>query len=132
MMKKINFSHKELDNNQGSGGVEIRVDGYKNNPQCPDEAQIFIEIYEGKLRVHVWNGKQEPHSILIDPLEEFKIQVTQLVPDKELDADDLKYEPSGIHIIKANNEEDALDTFHETVPISVLEHFSVEVLKNET
>jgi len=56
-----------LDNNEGNGGMEIRVNGYKSNPECPGEAQIFIEIYEGKLRVITWNGKSDPEIQEIDP-----------------------------------------------------------------
>jgi len=58
-----------LDNSEGGGGLEIRVDGYKDNPACPGEAQIFIEIYEGKLRVIAWNGQEDPKVLEIDPIE---------------------------------------------------------------
>ena len=57
---------KNLDNNKGGGGLEIRVPGFKGNPECPDEAQIFIEYYEGKLRVHVWNGEADPNTVELE------------------------------------------------------------------
>ena len=57
-----------LDNNRGGGGLEIKVPGFKHNPACPDEGQIFIEFYEGKLRVLVWRGEENPDIIEVDPL----------------------------------------------------------------
>jgi hypothetical protein len=65
---KINVDETTIDNTNGGKGIEIKVDGYKGNPECPDEAQIFIEVYEGKLRVHVWNGNNDPETIEIDKL----------------------------------------------------------------
>jgi hypothetical protein len=67
MTKKLILLKEDLDNNRGNGGMEIRVNGYKSNPECPDEGQIFIEIYEGKLRVIAWNGKPDPEILEIDP-----------------------------------------------------------------
>jgi len=55
-----------LDNPDGSfckGGVEINIEGYRANPACPDDGQIWLEIFEGKLQVHVWNGNEEPTTI---------------------------------------------------------------------
>jgi hypothetical protein len=47
-----------LDNNRGSGGLEIRVPGFKGDPMDASEArcQIFLEYYEGKLQAHIWYG----------------------------------------------------------------------------
>lgn len=59
-MIQLKLENKELDNNHGGGGVEIRVPGLKGNPVCPEEGQIFLEIYQGKMRVLVWNGSEEP------------------------------------------------------------------------
>ena len=55
-----------LCNDHGGGGLEIRVPGFKGNPVCPDEGQIFIEYYEGDLRVLVWRGESDPEIITID------------------------------------------------------------------
>ena len=57
---ELKITKEEIDNNEGGGGLEIRVPGFKANPECPDDGQIFIEYYEGKVRVHVWNGDQNP------------------------------------------------------------------------
>jgi hypothetical protein len=69
---KLELVTKNLDNNAGGGGLEILVPGFKGNPECPDEAQIFIEYYEGKLRVHVWNGDPDPTTVELEekPYEE--------------------------------------------------------------
>ena len=43
-------------------GLEIGILGYKDNPanhpQWP--SQIYIEFHEGHIRVHVWNGTEDP------------------------------------------------------------------------
>ena len=55
-----------------SQGLEISVAVFKSNPVDAesDPVQVYIEIYEGKLRVHVWDGSSEdPQSIVIDPLD---------------------------------------------------------------
>lgn len=59
----------------------------------------------------------------------FSIMVKQLVPDRELDYDDLQENPSGEYIVEGEDEEDALDEFHHTVPIACLDHFDIEVRK---
>ena len=54
-----------------SQGLEIGIKGFKSSPTDVDSepTQVYIEIYEGKLRVHVWDGSsQDPQSIVIDPL----------------------------------------------------------------
>ena len=58
--RQIELNSEYIDNNEGGGGFSIRVPGFKANPECPDDGQIFIEYYEGKVRVHVWNGDQNP------------------------------------------------------------------------
>jgi len=53
-------------------GLEIGVRGFQSSPtdhkQFP--SQVYIEVYEGKLRVCVWNGSSEdPAAIhVIEPL----------------------------------------------------------------
>jgi hypothetical protein len=44
-------------NSLGSGpkGLEIAVEGFAGF----ENAQVYIEIYEGMLQVHVWDGSQE-------------------------------------------------------------------------
>ena len=61
----------ELDANSlgyGCDGLEIGVRGFQSNPTDADNepCQIFIEIYEGQLRVHVWDGfSQNPATTVI-------------------------------------------------------------------
>jgi len=57
---RIELAIEDIDNNKGGAGLEIRVPGFKGSPESPDDGQIFIEYYEGKVRVHVWNGDQDP------------------------------------------------------------------------
>jgi hypothetical protein len=53
-------------------GLEIGVKGFQSSPADYQHfpAQVYIEIYEGKLRVCVWNGSSEdPAAIhVIEPL----------------------------------------------------------------
>lgn len=66
-----------------------------------------------------------------------EIEVKQLAPNSELDADDKAENPSGVWDInvQANNKEQAeefgLDEFHETVPIAVLDDFDISVSVEE-
>jgi hypothetical protein len=64
---KIELPLDKLDNNTGAGGIEIKIPGFKNNPACPEEGQIFIEYYEGVIKVHVWKGEQDPETTIIEP-----------------------------------------------------------------
>ena len=66
---RIELDSYSLGTNQRA--VEIGVKGFKTSPTDVDgePAQIFIEIYEGKLQVHVWDGSsQDPQTIVIDPV----------------------------------------------------------------
>lgn len=66
-MLSLKFTKEQLDNNKGGSGLDIRVPGFVCNPAAPDDPQIFIEYYEGQLRVCVWNGKQDPEVITLEP-----------------------------------------------------------------
>lgn len=60
---KIVISEAELLNADGGfthSGLEIEVPGFRGNPQCPDEGQIWIEVFEDQLQVHVWSGEDDP------------------------------------------------------------------------
>lgn len=63
---KITLNQRLLENDVGGGGFEILVPGFKDNPECPGEAQIFIEYYEGKVWVRIWNGGINPVSVPIE------------------------------------------------------------------
>jgi hypothetical protein len=50
-------------------GLEIAVDDFAGDLGGVKPAQVFIEVYEGKLRVHVWTGDNEdPMTAEIQPL----------------------------------------------------------------
>jgi hypothetical protein len=44
------------------GGLEIAVDGFPGDPGGVQPVQVFLEVYEGNLRVHVWTGESEDPS----------------------------------------------------------------------
>jgi hypothetical protein len=53
-------------------GLEIGVKGFKSSPTDADSerTQVYIEIYEGKLKVHVWDGSSEdPSTVEINPIQ---------------------------------------------------------------
>jgi hypothetical protein len=68
MTKQILITPEELDNNGGEGGLEIIIPGTKTSPEddptnpCP----VFIEYYEGKIRVHIWTGNSDPQTIVLN------------------------------------------------------------------
>lgn len=43
-------------------GVEILIPGTLANPADPKgfNCPIYIELYEGHILVHIWNGDQDP------------------------------------------------------------------------
>ena len=45
----------------GPAALEIGVKGFQGDPTAADEdpSQVYIEIYEGKLRVCVWDGSSK-------------------------------------------------------------------------
>jgi hypothetical protein len=49
-------------------GLEIAVDGFTGDPGSVKPAQVFIEVYEGKLRVHVWTGESEDPTVTTEIL----------------------------------------------------------------
>ena len=59
---KIEFNEDEL--GSGKDGLEIAVKGFKGY----ENSQVYIEVYEGKLAVRVWDGMQE------DPVTTVKIE----------------------------------------------------------
>jgi hypothetical protein len=63
---QLKLSQHELDNSQGSGGLEIVIEGCKGDPldKKPGTA-VFIEKYEGKVQVHVWDGTQSDCQTII-------------------------------------------------------------------
>ena len=62
--KKITLTAPEI---MYPGGITISVPGFQANPADRDDEQVFIEIYDGKLQIHVWNGKEDPTTIVCKP-----------------------------------------------------------------
>lgn len=63
---KMQFTKDEL-SNKGAGGLEIKINGCPGDP-TEDEpgTSVFIEYYEGKVQVHVWDGtKQDCDTIVL-------------------------------------------------------------------
>lgn len=59
-----------LDLSHGNG-LEIVVKGFQHEPgaEIGCGAQVFVEIWEGKLRIHVWDGSsQDPQTTIIEPM----------------------------------------------------------------
>lgn len=51
-------------------GIEVEVPGFQGNPTEGKPTQVFIEVYEGNLQVHVWDGKSEnPHTHIIEAID---------------------------------------------------------------
>lgn len=64
---KLQFDTHSL--GTGSAALEIGVKGFQGDPSCvaDEPSQVYIEIYEGKLRVCVWDGSsQDPQITVID------------------------------------------------------------------
>lgn len=62
---KITFSRNELDSNNG-GGLEIAVAGFQGDTG-KNPVQIFVEWYNGKLAVHLWDGSSEDAKSFVIP-----------------------------------------------------------------
>ena len=62
-MITISVTEKELNNDNGNGGVEIHIPGTSANPTDVSKCPIFIEQYKGQIRVAIWNGSEKPQII---------------------------------------------------------------------
>jgi hypothetical protein len=52
------------------GALEIAVEGFPGDTTGIKPSQVLIEVYEGKLRFHLWteNGEDPTVTIEIEPL----------------------------------------------------------------
>jgi hypothetical protein len=51
-------------------GLSIAVKGFQGDIGHETPSQVFLEVVGGKLRVHVWDGEEDPSArIEINPLE---------------------------------------------------------------
>jgi hypothetical protein len=56
---KFKFTKEEL-TYEGAGGLEIKIEGCPGDPTDTDPGTVvFIEYYEGKVLVHVWDGTKQ-------------------------------------------------------------------------
>jgi len=58
----------QIDGEKGRG-LEIGITGFRGDPTtiAQHPAQIYVEMYNGVLQVHVWDGdSQDPHTIRIE------------------------------------------------------------------
>jgi hypothetical protein len=67
---RFEFTQDELNTDECGQGLEIGIVGFKTNPTSSVPDQIYIEVHNGKLRIHVWDGTSEdPRTIEIKPEE---------------------------------------------------------------
>jgi hypothetical protein len=64
----------ELDANSlgyGCKGLETGVLGFQSSPTDAESqpSQVFLEIYEGQLRVHVWDGLSQDPTTTVIPVQ---------------------------------------------------------------
>jgi hypothetical protein len=69
MVMRIELERSEVEHPKG---LELWVKGFNHHPYEGEDhgSQVFLEVYEGRLLVHVWDGKSEDptQTIVIDPL----------------------------------------------------------------
>ena len=71
---ELKIKRKQIRHEGCKGGLEILIPGVlgdptyagKGNMQCP----IFIEEYNGKIQIHIWDGKQDPQTIVLTNTKE--------------------------------------------------------------
>lgn len=68
MVKTIETTLTELNNDLGNGGLEIVIPGTLADPTADPKNSIpvFIEYYKGELRLLLWNGNIDPEVYTID------------------------------------------------------------------
>lgn len=52
-----------------TSGLEIHVKGFKGETTAEkgQETQVFIEVYEGQLQIHTWDGSgEDPVTVIIE------------------------------------------------------------------
>jgi hypothetical protein len=56
---RLKLSQQELDKQSGNEGLEIVIEGCTGDPlETSPGTSIYIEKYEGKVQVHIWDGTQ--------------------------------------------------------------------------
>lgn len=62
-------------------------------------------------------------------MSKFIVTVYQTSSDHKLDPEDLDYRPEGAYLVAAEDTEEALDRFHEIIPIACLEDYEVDAIE---
>lgn len=66
---RIEVDKEEIKTNEAAHGIEIAVRGFQGDAGSVP-AQVFVEFYNGKLAVHVWDGSSEDaQTFVIQPQE---------------------------------------------------------------
>lgn len=88
MATKLIFDAKDL---VYPNGLEIAVKGYKGDNGV-EPTQVYVEHYEGSLRVHVWDGSGEDptHSIEIHEQEPDVLAASSVLKNPRARRDALK------------------------------------------
>jgi len=48
-------------------GLEIAIEGFAGDVGGVTPVQVFVEVYNGQLQVHVWDGGEDPAQTIIIP-----------------------------------------------------------------
>lgn len=70
MEANISLKPDTLVNDRGGHGFTITIPGFEGNPQMKDPEQIFIEIIDGQLKIHVWHGLEDPTTLVCNRLKQ--------------------------------------------------------------
>jgi hypothetical protein len=64
---ELNLTKEDINNNRGAGGLGIHIQGVLGSPADPElnTCPIFIEYYQEKVLVHIWDGKEDPTTITL-------------------------------------------------------------------
>lgn len=72
-LEDVDFLKSQSDDkNVGMGGLLIKIPGSIGSEADADATPIYIEYYEGKLRVLIWNDTQDPAITELKLNEEYK------------------------------------------------------------
>jgi len=67
--KTIIFSKDLLYNDDGMGGLEIKIPGFIGNPSNPKTGQIYMEYTDNTLVIRVWNNKTKATTFKFKPIK---------------------------------------------------------------
>lgn len=85
LTKAVSIKAGDIDGHKGQC-LEIQVPGFKGDSGDPP-TQIMVEFYEGKLRVHVWDGSSEDYCQTIR-IPRARKKATVITEDDFMDEDD--------------------------------------------